>query len=272
MVVPYPRIPPDIVSFGPFTLRWYGLMYVIGYALGYRLASMRIARKLSPLTKSQLDTQLVFLILGMLIGARTIYVLLYDLPANTSHPLGAFEVWKGGLSFHGAILGMGSAIWIFSRRYAIPTLAVTDLVALCGSPGLFFGRIGNFINAELYGRPTDVPWAMVFPTDRLRLPRHPSQLYEALAQGVLLSLLLWWLDHRMRSRGVQRPGIATSGFLIGYAVVRFLLEFTREPDSQLGLVFGPFSMGQALSLIMFALGVVLLSIVLSRSRNRSTTF
>lgn len=266
MVIPFPRIPPDIVSIGPLTLRWYGLMYVVGYALGYKLASMLIARRLSPLTKSHLDTLLVFLVVGMLIGARTIYVLVYDLPAYKSDPLGALEVWRGGLSFHGAILGMAGAIWIFARRYGIPTLTVTDLVALCGSPGLFFGRIGNFINAELYGRPTDVPWAMVFPTDGLRLPRHPSQLYEALGEGILLSIFLWWLDYRLRSRGEQGHGILTAAFLMGYAVIRFLVEFTREPDSQLGLVFGPFSMGQGLSVLMFSIGAAVLAIVTRRRK------
>jgi phosphatidylglycerol:prolipoprotein diacylglycerol transferase len=150
-------------------------------------------------------------------------------------------------------------------------LAITDVVALCGTPGLFFGRIGNFINGELYGRPTTVPWAMIFPSDPLHVPRHPSQLYEAFAEGVLLSALLWWADSFARRRGYDRPGLITGLFLIGYAIIRFSLEFTRAPDAQLGLVIGALSMGQLLSVIMLVVGAALLGYVSLGRRPPSQT-
>jgi phosphatidylglycerol:prolipoprotein diacylglycerol transferase len=261
MVIPYPRIPPTIVSVGPFAIRWYSMMYVIGYVLGYRLVLKRIESGRSNLTRADLDNLIWYLVVGMLIGARVIYVTVYGRGEYAAHPLEVFAVWQGGLSFHGAILGMAVAIILFARRYRFPVLTVTDLVALCGTPGLFFGRIGNFINGELYGRPTTVAWAMIFPGDALHVPRHPSQLYEAFAEGVLLSALLWWIDRVTRRRGYDRPGLITGLFLVGYAIVRFSLEFTRAPDAQLGLVIGSFSMGQLLSMIMFAAGVTLLGLI-----------
>jgi len=264
MVIPYPRIPPTIVSVGPFALRWYSMMYVIGYFLGYRLVLKRIESGRSSLTRADLDNLIWYLVVGMLIGARLIYVLVYGRGEYSTHPLEVLAVWHGGLSFHGAILGMAIAITLFARRNRFPVPAVTDLVALCGTPGLFFGRIGNFINGELYGRPTTVPWAMIFPSDPLHVPRHPSQLYEAFAEGLLLGALLWWIDSLARARGFDRPGLITGCFLVGYAMIRFSLEFTRAPDAQLGLVIGALSMGQLLSMIMFALGVALLGLILLR--------
>jgi phosphatidylglycerol---prolipoprotein diacylglyceryl transferase len=260
MVIPYPRIPPTIVSFGPLALRWYSLMYVVGYVLGYRLILKRIQSGRSTLTRADLDNLIWYLVVGMLIGARVFYVLVYGRGEYAAHPLEVFAVWQGGLSFHGAIIGMAIAMILFARRYRFPMLSITDTVALCGTPGLFFGRIGNFINGELYGRPTTIPWAMIFPSDPQHVPRHPSQLYEALAEGVLLSALLWWIDSLARARGYDRPGLITGLFLVGYAIIRFSLEFTRAPDPQLGLVIGALSMGQLLSMIMFAAGVALLGL------------
>ncbi len=261
MVIPYPRIPPTIVSFGPIAIRWYSLMYVIGYVVGYRLVLRRVADGHAKITRSELDSLIWFLVAGMLIGARLFYVLVYGRAEYAVHPLEAFAVWRGGLSFHGAILGMTTAIVLFARRHRIPVLEVTDLVALCGTPGLFFGRIGNFINGELYGRPTNIPWAMVFPSDPLRLPRHPSQLYEAFAEGVLLSVVLWGIDYWARARGNARRGLSTAVFLIGYAIIRFSLEFARQPDPQLGFVIGTLSMGQLLSIIMLGGALVLLGAI-----------
>jgi phosphatidylglycerol:prolipoprotein diacylglycerol transferase len=261
MVIPYPRIPPTIISFGPFAIRWYSLMYVVGYVLGYRLVLKRIEAGRSNLTRADLDNLIWYLVVGMLLGARLVYVLVYGRGEYAAHPLEVFAVWQGGLSFHGAILGMAAAIILFARRHRFPVLAITDVVALCGTPGLFFGRIGNFINGELYGRPTTVPWAMIFPSDPLHVPRHPSQLYEAFAEGVLLSALLWWADSFARKRGYDRPGLITGLFLVGYATIRFSLEFTRAPDAQLGLVVGALSMGQLLSMIMLAVGAILLALV-----------
>jgi phosphatidylglycerol---prolipoprotein diacylglyceryl transferase len=261
MVIPYPRIPPTIVSVGPFAIRWYSLMYVVGYVLGYRLVLKRIESGRSRLTRADLDNLIWYLVVGMLLGARVIYVTVYGRGEYAAHPLEVFAVWRGGLSFHGAILGMTVAIILFARRYRFPVLEITDVVALCGTPGLFFGRLGNFINGELYGRPTNVPWAMIFPSDPSHLPRHPSQLYEAFAEGVLLSALLWWVDGFVRARGYDRPGLITGLFLVGYAVIRFSLEFARAPDAQLGFVLGVLSMGQLLSMIMFLVGVTLLGLI-----------
>jgi phosphatidylglycerol---prolipoprotein diacylglyceryl transferase len=259
MTLPYPQIPPVIVSIGPFALRWYAVMYVVGYALGVRLTRTSTARWVLPLSHEAVESLVMYLVIGMLVGARLVYALVYDRPQFMADPVELVRVWHGGLSFHGALIGMTVACVLFAKRHGIPLLALTDLFALAGTPGLFFGRIGNFINAELYGRPSHVPWAMVFPTDPLQLPRHPSQLYEALGEGLLLSLVLWYIARRNTARQRHAQGLLSAVFLIGYGVVRFTIEFTREPDPQLGLVLGPFSMGQLLSFAMIVAGVVLLA-------------
>ena len=258
LVIPYPRIPPVIVSIGPLAIRWYGVMYIVGYIVGYRLALGRIRRGATALSRQGLDSLVWYLVIGMLVGARLTYVLVYGAAEYRAHPAEVFAVWRGGLSFHGAVIGMAVACALFARRYRLSLLEVTDTVALCGTPGLFFGRIGNFINGELYGRASSVPWAMIFPADPLQVPRHPSQLYEAFAEGVLLAVALWMLDRRNARSARTAPGLLTGAFLVGYAALRFLLEFTREPDVQLGLVAGPFSMGQVLSGIMFLAGLLVL--------------
>ena len=272
MVIPYPRIPPTIVAVGPFAIRWYSLMYLVGYVLGYRLVLRRIETGRADITRAELDNLIWYLVIGMLIGARVVYVLVYGRAEYAAHPLDVFKVWQGGLSFHGAITGMAVAIALFARRYRHPVLEMADLVAVCGTVGLFFGRIGNFINGELYGRPSNVPWAMIFPADPQHVPRHPSQLYEAFAEGLLLGALLWWLDGFARARGFSRPGLISSGFLIGYAAIRFSLEFTRQPDSQLGFVVGSLSMGQLLSMIMLVAGLALLAVVYLRPRAATTRY
>ena len=258
MTIPFPHLSPIALRIGPLQLRWYGLMYLAAYILGYFLAKRRVKTGRSPIDMLGLDRLIGYLVIGMLIGARVTYVLVYDRAEYMAHPLEALEVWRGGLSFHGAIIGMAAACVVFARKRQISFLSITDLVSVCGAPGLFFGRLGNFINAELYGRPTTVPWAMIFPTDPLSVPRHPSQLYEALGEGALLGACLWLIDDTARRRGVYRPGFDTALFLIGYGVIRFLIEFTRQPDIQLGLVLGPFSMGQLLSSLMIVVGAVLL--------------
>lgn len=261
MTIPYPHIPPVIVSIGPLAVRWYGLMYAVGYVLGYRLVRTRTARAILPMGKADLESWIGYLVIGMLVGARVIYAVVYDRPAFARDPMELLRVWHGGLSFHGAVLGMTIACVLFAHVHRVRFLAVADLLALAGTPGLFFGRLGNFINGELYGRPSNVPWAMVFPADRLRVPRHPSQLYEALAEGVLLGLIIWTLARWSLARGWYRSGLLASVFLIGYGVFRFLIEFTRQPDAQLGLIIGPFSMGQLLSIGMPVLGILLLAFV-----------
>jgi phosphatidylglycerol:prolipoprotein diacylglycerol transferase len=259
MTIPFPHISPAIVRIGPFALRWYGLMYVVGYVVGVKIAKARVRRRLVAFDESAIDSLVGYLVVGMLAGARLVYVLVYDRPAYAAHPLDVFAIWRGGLSFHGAILGMAMAAWIFARRRHVPLSTVTDTIALAGTPGLFFGRIGNFINAELYGRPTDVPWAMIFPTDSQQVPRHPSQLYEAVCEGVLLFLMLRLLERRAVRHGWYRPGLLTGAFLIGYGALRFFIEFTRQPDAQLGFIAGPFSMGQLLCFLMIVAGIGVLA-------------
>jgi phosphatidylglycerol:prolipoprotein diacylglycerol transferase len=265
MVIPYPHIRPEIVRIGPFAIRWYGLMYFVGYVVGTRLAKRRVARGLVPMPVEAVDRLVGYLVAGMLLGARLTYGLVYDRPTFARDPLEIVRVWHGGLSFHGAVIGMAAAAALFARRQQVPLFAVLDTMALCGTPGLGFGRLGNFINAELYGRPTSVPWAMVFPTDPLHVPRHPSQLYEALCEGVLLYLALRTLERRSVAHSWYRPGLLTGAFLLGYALIRFALEFTRQPDAQLGLVLGPFSMGQVLSALMAVTGLAVLAIVARRT-------
>jgi len=262
--IPYPHIPPEILRIGPFALRWYGVMYLVGYAVGVAVARRRVRRGLVPFDARAIDALVGYLVVGMLVGARLTYVFVYDPWQYAAHPLEAFAVWHGGLSFHGAVLGMAAASILFARRHRVPFWTVGDTLALAGTPGLFFGRIGNFINGELYGRPTHVPWAMVFPADPLHLPRHPSQLYEAIGEGIILFLILLTLERRSTRNGWYRPGLLSGAFLVGYGVVRFLIEFTRQPDVQLGYILGPFSMGQLLCTIMIVAGSIILAIVYRR--------
>ena len=253
MTLPYPRISPDLIHIGPLRVRWYGLMYVLGYIVAGRLCKKRIEQGILPLTAEGLDTFLTAMFVGMLLGARTIYVLVYDRSLLTG--IEWLKVWHGGLSFHGAALGMVIACAWTARHYRIPFYTLTDTLALTATPGLAFGRIGNFINAELYGRASDVPWAMVFPTDPEKIPRHPSQLYECLGEGVILGSFLWWLEARARRQGWWRPGVGGSAFLIGYGIIRSLVELTRQPDAQLGFLPGGITMGQLLSSIMIISGI-----------------
>jgi len=264
LIIPYPRIPPELLRIGPFALRWYGLMYVVGYIVGIGIARRRVRRGVVPFDERAIDTLVGYLVVGMLVGARLVYVFVYDRAQYAAHPLAAFEIWHGGLSFHGAVLGMVTACVLFSRRHHVPFWTVADTLALAGTPGLFFGRIGNFINAELYGRATDVPWAMIFPTDPFHVPRHPSQLYEAFGEGLVLFLVLRTLERHAIRAGWYRPGLLSATFLVGYGIIRSLIEFTRQPDAQLGFVVGPFSMGQLLSSLMIVAGLVVLGLVYHR--------
>jgi len=255
MSIPYPPLHPVIFHIGPFAVRWYGLMYVVGYLVGARIAERRGERGLVRLTKDDVGILIGYLMVGMLLGARLMYAAVYEPGHFFGHPLEFFAIWHGGLSFHGAVIGMVAATAIFAHHYSLPFLEVADTLALAGTPGLFFGRIGNFFNAELYGRPTHLPWGMIYPTDPLHLPRHPSELYEAIGEGVILALFLFWVERRSVKRGWYRPGVLSAAFLIGYGVIRFLIEFTRQPDAQLGLVLGPFSAGQLLCAAMIVVGV-----------------
>lgn len=260
MTLPYPRISPVIFRIGPVAIRWYGVMYLIGYVVGYRIIWSRIAQGRLALTRRELDALIGYLVVGMLVGARVMYAVAYEPGHFLGDPLGLFALWHGGLSFHGALIGIVIAAIVFARRYRVPFWRLADTLAIAGTPGLFFGRLGNFINGELYGRPTSVPWAMIFPSDPAHLPRHPSQLYEALVEGVLLFLVLRAFERLAAVGGWYRSGLVAGMFLSGYGVLRFLLEFTRQPDAQLGVVLGPFSMGQLLCGGMALAGAIVLLI------------
>lgn len=251
-MIPYPRIDPEIVRIGPFSVRWYGMMYLLGFAASYLLVKYQIKKKGLNLGRDHIDTLYSYIIIGLLAGARLGYVVIYDLPSYIGHPLDIFAVWKGGMSFHGGLIGSVFGGILFCRKFRLDFWQVSDLVAVTAPIGLSLGRIGNFMNGELYGRVTDVPWAMVFPSAG-PLPRHPSQLYEFLLEGVALFSILWVI----KDKGF-RSGILTSLFLILYGMFRFFAEFFREPDSQLGFILGPFTMGQALSTLMILTGAGIL--------------
>lgn len=251
-MIPYPHINPEIVRIGPFAIRWYGLMYLIGFAASYLLVRYQVKKKDLELEKDFLDSLYTYIIIGLIIGARLGYVVFYNSPYYLNHPLEIFWVWQGGLSFHGGFIGSVAAGIVCCRRYRKDSWMVADLVTVSAPIGVGMGRIGNFINGELYGRITTVPWAMVFPTGGMSA-RHPSQLYEFFLEGVVLFIVLWLAKDRLRV-----PGILTALFVTLYGIFRFLVEFFREPDEQLGLIAGFFTMGQILSAGMVLAGLCLL--------------
>lgn len=227
-------------------------MYLIGFATSYLLVKYQIKKKRIALSMKDIDSLYSFLILGLLIGARLGYVVFYNLSYYLKNPLEIFALWHGGMSFHGGLMGSIVAGILFCKKFRLDFWQLSDLVIVTAPIGLGLGRLGNFINGELYGKVTDVPWAMVFPGGG-PLPRHPSQIYEFFSEGVLLFAILWIL----KDKGL-RIGILFSLFLILYGLFRFFIEFFREPDQQLGFILGPFTMGQMLSSIMILLGVEVL--------------
>ncbi len=253
-MIAYPQIDPVAIALGPIKVHWYGLMYLLGFTAAWLLAKRRIQRGGAPLQAEQVSDLIFYAALGVILGGRIGYVLFYNLPATLADPLSMFAVWQGGMSFHGGLLGVLLAIWLFARRLNHHFLTTTDFIAPLVPPGLGAGRIGNFIGGELWGRATDLPWAMLFPRDPTQLPRHPSQLYQALSEGLLLFALLWWFSSGKRPRG------AVSGlFLVGYGLQRFMIEFVREPDVQIGFdLFGWLTRGQMLCLPMVIAGMLLL--------------
>jgi phosphatidylglycerol:prolipoprotein diacylglycerol transferase len=258
----YPHFDPVLIDFGPLQIRWYGLMYVIAFSLAY-FVMVRISKtKDLGITKQDIGDFLTYAIVGIILGARLGYCFLYNGLYYVQNPLKVLAVWEGGMSFHGGLVGIVVAGWIYIQKTGKPFWVFADLAALAAPLGLFFGRIGNFINAELYGRVTDAPWGMVFP-DAGGLPRHPSQLYEALMEGLLLFFFLFWLSKKKTMEGKLLPV-----FLIGYGTSRFVVEFFREPDPQVGFVLGPFTMGQVLCAMMVLVGTGLIFIQKKIARPR----
>jgi phosphatidylglycerol:prolipoprotein diacylglycerol transferase len=248
-VLVHPNIDPIAFSIGPLAVRWYGLMYLVGFALAWWLGTRRIRQERAPIARKQFDDLIFYAVLGVVLGGRLGYVLFYKPAHYAAHPLEIFAIWQGGMSFHGGLLGVILAMWIYARRQAVDFLRLMDFLAPLCPLGIAAGRLGNFINGELYGRVTDVPWGMVF-RHAGGAPRHPSQLYQFALEGLALFVLLWWFSSKPRPRG-QVSGL----FLAGYGVFRFIAEFAREPDAFLGLLALGLTMGQWLCVPMVAAGI-----------------
>jgi len=269
-VLPFPAIDPVLITIGPFAIRWYALAYICGILLGwlYARAIIRTERLWggpAPLTVIDYDDFILWVTLGIILGGRTGYVLFYNFSHFMTNPIEILQVWKGGMSFHGGFLGCVLAVILFARHRGIPVLSLGDITCAVGPIGLFLGRLANFINGELWGRPTDVPWAMVFPAGG-PLARHPSQLYEAGIEGVVLFIVLALL---MRAGALKRPGLIIGAFAVGYAIARTFCEFFREPDVQLGFLWGGLTMGMVLSVPLLLAGLGLIAMALKRPALRA---
>lgn len=257
----YPTINPVLLSVGPLQIHWYGIMYLAAFAAAWILGCWRARQSHGAWTSSRVGDLIFYCIVGVVVGGRVGYVLFYNLSEFISHPLSIFKIWQGGMSFHGGCIGVIIAMFLFGRHVRKSFFEVSDFTAPLVPLGIAFGRLGNFINGELWGRVTDVPWAMVFPhVDHL--PRHPSQLYEFLGEGILLFILVWMYSAK------PKPQMAVSGlFSLGYGVLRFLLEFFRAPDPQYGFIaFDWLTMGQLLSIPMIIVGILMMSFAYSRRR------
>ena len=260
LVIPYPDFDPVLVQIGPFAIRWYALAYIAGILLGWLYARALIrADRLwggkAPMTTTDFDDFILWVTLGIILGGRIGYVLFYNLPYFVAHPQEIFEIWHGGMSFHGGFTGCVLAVVLFARKRGISILSLGDVTCAVGPIGLFLGRIANFINGELWGRPSDLPWAMVFPTGG-PMPRHPSQLYEATLEGLVLLVMLALV---IRAGALRRPGLVIGCFAVGYAIARVICEFFREPDAQLGFLWGGTTMGMLLSVPLFLAGLAFIA-------------
>lgn len=253
-MIEYPNIDPVALSLGPITIYWYGLTYVGGLVFAWWLGKQRARLPNSPIKESQIDDLIFYAALGIIIGGRVGYALFYGAGSLLDDPLRVFRIWEGGMAFHGGFLGVVIAMWFLCRNHKIEFGGLADFIAPLAPVGLALGRLGNFINQELWGRPADVPWAMVFPNDASGLARHPSQLYQFAMEGVLLFVILYWYTR------VPRPRWSAAGlFLFGYGVFRSTAEFFREPDAHIGFdALGWITRGQLLSLPMIMAGAMII--------------
>jgi len=259
-MLPYPQIDPVAIALGPLKIHWYGLMYLVGIGGAWWLASRRLERFDATWNKDKLSDLVFWVAMGVILGGRLGYVFFYDFAAYIAEPAKILRVWEGGMSFHGGLIGVMLATWWFGKRNGKSFFELMDFIAPLVPIGLGAGRIGNFINAELWGKATDVPWAMVFPTDPEQLARHPSQLYQFALEGVALFTILWFYSRK------PRPTMAVSGmFAACYGVFRFIVEFVRVPDAQLGyLAWDWLTMGQVLCLPMILGGIGLIAYAYKR--------
>ncbi|MFC2074710.1 prolipoprotein diacylglyceryl transferase [Bdellovibrionota bacterium] len=246
------NINPIIFELGPFQIRYYGLMYVVGFFIALLLLRRFSKQGFLKLSYNEINDLLFWAFVGLLVGARLFYSFVYAFPVYVKEPWRILIFWRGGLSFHGGLIGVAIAIWLFNRRKKLPWLQISDSLVLIAPIALFFGRIGNFLNGELFGRVTTLPWGIIFPYGGPQ-PRHPSQLYEAIGEGLILAAIVW-----ITKRFTSNQGVLSATFLVGYGIIRFLIEFFRLPDQQLGFVLGPFSMGQVLCSLMIIAGGILM--------------
>jgi phosphatidylglycerol:prolipoprotein diacylglycerol transferase len=265
LVLPFPAFDPVMISIGPFAVRWYALAYIAGILGGWFYARAIIASPAlwggaAPFTVSDFDDFVVWVTIGIIVGGRLGYVLFYNLPHFAAYPREIVQLWNGGMSFHGGFVGCAVAIILFALHRGISILSLGDVTCAVAPIGLFLGRLANFINGELWGRPADVAWAMIFPSGG-PIPRHPSQLYEAALEGLALFLLLAVL---LRAGGLRRPGLVTGAFALGYGLARIVCELFREPDVQLGFLWGGFTMGMLLCLPLMLAGAVLIAYSMAR--------
>jgi len=265
-VIPFPHIDPVLVHIGPLAVRWYALAYIVGIIAGWFyaraiIASPRLWGGAAPLTVVDFDDFIIWVTLGIILGGRIGYVLFYNFPHFAAHPLEIFELWKGGMSFHGGFAGCVVAVLLFGWRRGISVQLLGDVTTAVAPIGLLLGRLANFINGELWGRPTDVPWAMIFPNAG-SLPRHPSQLYEAGLEGLALLLVLGVL---VRFGALKRPGLITGAFTLGYGDARIFCELFREPDAQLGFLWGGLTMGMLLCIPLILAGFAFIAYALTRA-------
>ncbi|MFT5182006.1 MAG: phosphatidylglycerol:prolipoprotein diacylglycerol transferase [Alphaproteobacteria bacterium] len=249
--MPFPDIDPVAIAIGPLVIRWYALAFIFGLLAGWGYIGLFLRQPPHIMTRAQLSDFFSWAIVGVIVGGRLGYVSFYQAPYYFENPIEVFFVWQGGMSFHGGLIGVVVAIILFARRQKIPMFALGDLVACAAPIGLFFGRLANFINGELYGRVADVPWAMVFPGGG-DLPRHPSQLYEAALEGVILFIVMFVLVRFTKAR--TRPGLMMGVFMIGYGLARIIVELFREPDVQIGFLASGTTLGQWLSVPLLVAG------------------